>query len=167
MRLREDHIQQPDGTELDEFHVIEYPDWTCVLCFSETGQVVLVEQYRHGVGRTSLELPAGIIDAGETPLMGARRELREETGYVADVWTPLGRCAPNPSKHTNHAYVFVAHNARRVHEQRLDASETIAVREVSPSALLHLADAGEIVHGIHLAAIFWARHRGLLVEDSS
>ncbi|MDX1546724.1 MAG: NUDIX hydrolase [Rhodothermales bacterium] len=162
MRLRADHVRQPDGTEIEEFHVVEYPDWTCVLCFTEAGRVVLVEQYRHGIEQVSLELPAGIIDAGETPLMAARRELREETGYVADAWTPLGRCAPNPSKQTNHAYFFAARGARREHAQLLDASEAIAVRETDPASLLRLADEGGIVHGIHQAAIFRAHARGLV-----
>ncbi|MFQ5570525.1 MAG: NUDIX hydrolase [Rhodothermales bacterium] len=165
LKVREDHVRLPGGVELEDYYVIEYPDWVCVVCLTETGQVVLVEQYRHGVQRTTLELPAGTVDEGEDPLLAARRELLEETGYVADAWTSLGHCAPDPSKHTHYAHLFVASDARRVREQRLDASEVIAIRLVEPDEVLRLADSGEIVHGIHLSALLWARHRGLLVPE--
>lgn len=162
MNLREDHVRLPDGHEMPEFHVVEVPDWACVLCRTEAGEVVMVEQYRHGVGRSSLELPAGALDPGEPALAAARRELREETGYAARHWRLLGRCAPEPSKQTNHAHLFVADGARRVAEPAPDAGEALRVRLVSPADLLRLADEGEMIHGIHLAAVFWARHRGWL-----
>jgi 8-oxo-dGTP pyrophosphatase MutT (NUDIX family) len=122
----------------------------------------MVEQYRHGVGRASLELPAGAVDEGEDPLQAARRELLEETGYEAAEWITLGRCAPEPSKHTNYAHLFVARRARRLQDQRLDASEAISVRLLAPADVLHLADTGRILHGTHLTTLFWAHFRGLL-----
>lgn len=164
VNLRVDHVALPDGGELDDFHVIEYPDWACVLCLTEAGSLLMVEQYRHGVGRLSLELPAGRIDAGEEPLAAAQRELREETGYEAEAWTVLGRCAPNPSTHTNYAYLFVAHGARRAGPPQLDESEALRLRLLDPAEALGLADRGEVLHGIHQTALFWAQHRGLLAS---
>ena len=159
MRLREDTVLLPSGKELDEFHVIEYPDWSCVYCLSERGDVVLVEQYRHGVGRFSLELPAGELKPGEDPLEGAKRELLEETGYEASDWAYLGRCAPNPSKHTSYAHIFQASGGRLVGDQALDGTEDIAVRLMSQDDVLDLAERGGIVHGIHMTTIFWAALR--------
>lgn len=162
MRLREDRVRLPGGLELEEFHVVEYPDWSVVYCLTESGKVVLVEQYRHGIGRSCLELPAGEIDAGEEPLDAAHRELLEETGYEAPEWHYLGRCAPNPSKQTSYAHLFVAFRGRQVGDQRLDSSEEIRVRLFDPSEVLHLANEGQIPHGIHLTAIFWTVQRGFL-----
>ena len=162
MNVREDRIRLPDGRELEEFHVIEYPDWSCIYCTTESGEAVLVEQYRHGIGRFSLELPAGEICKGETPLEAAQRELLEETGYEATEWTFLGRCAPNPSKQTSHAHLFLARGARLVGCQNLDDTEEITVRLLDPAKLLELTHSGEITHGIHVAAILWASSRGLL-----
>lgn len=161
LNLRVDQVRQPDGSIIDEFHVVEYPDWTCVVCFTEDERVVLVEQYRHGLGRTTFEFPAGIIEPGEPPLMAARRELVEETGFVADAWTSLGHCSPNPSKQTNYAHLFLATGARQVHEQLLDTSESIAVHLAEAGDVLRLADTEGFQHGIHLAALFRAQQRGL------
>ena len=160
MRLREDTVLLPSGKALDEFHVIEYPDWSCVYCLDEMGDVVLVEQYRHGVTRFSLELPAGELQPHEDPLEGAKRELLEETGYEASEWIYLGRCAPNPSKHTSYAHLFLATGGRRVGEQKLDGTEEIIVRLMHPEEVLGLAEQGGIVHGIHMTTIFWAALRG-------
>jgi len=165
MSLREDHVRLPGGAEMPEFHVVEYPDWSCVVCFDEKGRVVIVEQYRHGIGRSSMELPAGAADPGEDPLTAAKRELREETGYEAEEWAYLGRCAPEPSKHTNYAHLYVARGGRRNHEQQLDHGEEIRVHLVEPAEVLRLVEEGDLVHGIHLAALFWAHYRGFFLAD--
>ncbi|GIV58976.1 MAG: NUDIX hydrolase [Rhodothermaceae bacterium] len=161
MNLRVDHVRLPDGTELPEFHVVEYPDWACVVCFTEEGRLVMVEQYRHGIRRACLEFPAGAVDPGEEPLQAARRELLEETGYAADDWIGLGRCAPEPSKHTNYAHLYVARAARPVRAPAGDAGEDLRVCLLEPEDVLRRVETGDLVHGIHLAALFWARSLGL------
>lgn len=165
MSVREDRVRLPSGLELNEFHVVEYPHWVCILCLVEDGRAVLVEQYRHGIGRSSVELPAGAVDKGEEPLKAAQRELREETGYEAAEWHLLGRCAPNPGKQSSYAHLFVARGATRAGEQRLDSTEDIRVRLVPAGDLLAMADEGAIQHGIHLAALFWAAHKGFIRGD--
>ncbi len=162
MNLREDHVQLPGGVELPEFHVIEYPDWVCVIALTETGEMLMVEQYRHGIRSGSLEFPAGAIDPGEAPLAAAQRELLEETGYQASEWTYLGRCAPEPSKHTNHAFFYVAQGARAVQEPEPEQSEHLVLRLLAPQEVLKRADEGGIVHGTHLTALFWAHFRGVV-----
>jgi 8-oxo-dGTP pyrophosphatase MutT (NUDIX family) len=162
MTLREDRVRLPSGHVLDEYHVAEYPDWACALALTPDGHAVLVEQYRYGIDRVSLELPAGALDPGEDPLAAARRELREETGYEADRWTRLGRCAVEPGRHTNWGHVFVAEGARRVGLPLLDAAEDLAVRLVPVAGLVALVEGERIVHGVHVAAVMWAAQRGLL-----
>jgi len=160
MNLREDHVRLPNGTELPEFHVIEYPDWACVVCFAEDGRLVMVEQYRHAIGRCSLEFPAGAVNADEAPLAGAKRELLEETGYRAEQWVFLGKCAPEPSKHAHYAHLFVAHGAVQVQDPNLDASEDMATRLLTKKAVFDKVSSGDIFHGIQLAALFMANEQG-------
>lgn len=162
LNLRKEHLRLPTGAEIESYYVLEYPDWACVLCLSEEGRVVLVEQYRRGIDRVTLELPAGAIEPGEDPLEGARRELLEETGYASDDWIALGRYAPNPGRHTNYAHLFVARNARRTAPPDLDESEDLCLRLVEADDLLRLAETDGIGHGMHVLAILMASQRGLL-----
>jgi 8-oxo-dGTP pyrophosphatase MutT (NUDIX family) len=161
LRVRQDHVILPNGHEIEEFHVIESPDWVGVLAFTEDGEVLLVDQYRHGIEGVSRELPAGVIDPGETPLESARRELLEETGYAAHTWQPLASLAMDPNRQPTLAHFFVARGARVVSEQRLDASEDMSVARVNAGDLLQQIDGGLIRHAVHIAAITLARARGL------
>lgn len=157
LNLREDRIEAGAGQVVDPFYVVEYPDWSCVVALTADDHLLLVEQYRHGVERFSLELPAGAVDEGETPLEAARRELLEETGYEADDWMHLGSCAPEPSKHTNFAHIYLARDLRRAGEQELDSLETIRVHHVSLNKIGLLIDRGAVFHGVHLYALMLAR----------
>ena len=162
MRLREDRIRLPDGGTIDEFHVVEYPNWAATVCIDRVGRLIMVEQYRHGVGRFSLELPAGVIEPDEAPEAAARRELVEETGYTADAWMSIGTCATDPCNHSNYAHFFLARDAYLQEKQNLDAEEDIAVHAIPVADVLKMLDAGEVIHGIHMAAILWAQRRGWL-----
>ena len=162
MNLRMDHVRLPSGAEMPEFHVLEYPDWAATICIREDGRHVLVEQYRYGVHRLSLEFASGAIDPGESPEDGARRELLEETGYAADTFTHLGVFAPDPSKHTNWAHLYVAHGAKQVAEPQPDAGEDLRLVTLEVDELRQAVADNRIIHGIHIAAIGLAEARGLL-----
>ncbi|MBW2455573.1 MAG: NUDIX hydrolase [Deltaproteobacteria bacterium] len=164
LTIFEQHVALPTGVEIEEFHLVDAPDWVAILALTETGDVLLVDQYRHGLGGVSRELPAGVIDEGEAPLQTAQRELLEETGYEAPEWCPLLSVATEPSRHTNTAHFFLARGARRVAEPQGDVDEHIEVTSCSPQALLDAVDAGRIAHGIHIAAILTAHRRGWLVS---
>jgi len=165
LTIVEQHVALPSGVEIEEFHVVEEPDWVAILALTPAGDVVVVDQYRHGFGAVSRELPAGVIDPGETPLQTAQRELREETGYEAPEWRPLLRVATEPHRHTNDAHYFVATGARRVAAPRCEPDEQIEVTPMSPEALLAAVDAGAIVHGLHVAAILMAHRQGLFGKN--
>lgn len=130
-QLRRDHVELPDGQELDDYFVSVRADVVLVFALTEDQQVVLVRQYKHGIGHITIELPGGVIDEGENdPQEAARRELLEETGYVSDDMEQLLTVSDNPTKDTNTIYFFLARNARRVAAQDLDATENIEVLTV-------------------------------------
>jgi 8-oxo-dGTP pyrophosphatase MutT (NUDIX family) len=162
LEVREQRVRLANGHEIDRFHLIHGPNWAAVLCLTPDRQVVLVRQYRHGFGGPSLELPAGVLDAGESPLDGARRELREESGFEAESLEPLLSIAPEPARNSTRAHFFFARGAVRVSELALDSSEDLEVLLVPVPELLELIDCGQIVHGAHIAAILLAWRRGLL-----
>lgn len=114
LKVRHDQYRfEPTGVVRD-YVVIEAPDWCNVVPVTEDGQVVLVRQFRHGIGDVALEIPGGIIDPGESPEAAASRELLEETGYASDQIRFLGRVHPNPAIQGNYQYMFLAENCRLV-----------------------------------------------------
>ena len=160
--LWEDRVRLPSGLEIDDFCVVESPDWAAVVCVTPERQVVLVRQYRHGVKGPSLELPAGTLEAGEPPLAAAQRELAEETGYESPSWQPLLQASLDPARQSGQAHFFCARDARLCRAQQLDSSEAIEIVLMSREELLRSIESRELVHGIHIAAILMAEQRGLL-----
>lgn len=97
----------PDGSEGTREY-IRHPGGVGILALTAEREVLLVRQYRYPYGEVVTEIPAGKRDAGEDPLTTARRELEEETGMVADSWTPLGPMYPTPGYTDEVDYLFLA-----------------------------------------------------------
>jgi ADP-ribose pyrophosphatase len=130
LSLRSDTVRLPGGKTLAPYHVIEAADWVNVVAISEAGNIVLVEQYRHAVQHTMLEIPAGHVDPQELPEAAVRRELLEETGYGGGTWHELGALHPAASRFNNQVHSYLALDVRKVGEPRREASEDIRVREM-------------------------------------
>lgn len=161
LNVRQDRVQTGRGYTIDEFHVLEIPSWACICCFSKQGELILTRQYRHGVRRVTLELPAGVLEPNETPLEGAKRELFEETGYASEDWTLLTTLRPEPSRHTHLAYCFVARGAEYHRDQQLDDEEDLVVEPVPIARVMPLIETGQLDHAVHVAALLLAHQRGL------
>lgn len=132
--------------------VLEADDWVNVVPITAEGQVVFVRQFRHGVRAAALEVPGGIVDPGETPDQAAARELREETGYVADSVRPLGFVWPNPAIQNNRCYSFVADSVRLAGVPHFEAFERMEV-ELHPLAEVpRLIREGQILHALVISA---------------
>jgi 8-oxo-dGTP pyrophosphatase MutT (NUDIX family) len=164
LTIREEHVVLPTGHEIEEFHVMKSPDWVGVLAFTKDRHVLVVDQYRHGIEAVSRELPAGVIDPGESPLEAAKRELSEETGATAEQREPLISFSTEPTRHTTTAHFFVARGARTTSAQNLDAGEHLSVGRVTQRQLFEQIDSGVIRHATHIAAIALAARRGLFDE---
>jgi len=134
------------------------PDWVNVVAVTAKGQVVLVRQFRHGTGQTTLEIPGGAVDPEDrSPLAAAKRELREETGYAARRWRRIGVVDPNPAFQTNSCTTFLAEGAFPAGDADPDEGEELEVVLVSPGRLGALVRRGTIRHALVIAALHWWR----------
>lgn len=127
LTVRRDCVELPDGRQNPEFYVLEYPDWVNVIAITEDGQFVMERQYRHGLGKTCFEIPAGVIEDGEDPLDAAKRELMEETGYGEGTWRKIMTVSGNSSTTDNLSHCYVAEGVRKISGQHLDSTEDLEI----------------------------------------
>jgi ADP-ribose pyrophosphatase len=128
---RYDWLKNPRNGKVLQALVLEAPDWVNMVALTEEGRIVAVRQFRFGVRAFSLEIPAGLVDPGETPLQAARRELEEETGYTTGEWVSMGWSYANPAFLTNRVHHFLARNARRTGEPHPEEGEDLACAELT------------------------------------
>ncbi len=154
--VRRDTYRLPDGS-VSDWDVLEQEDTVAVVAFTETGSVLLFDQYRVGPARVLSELPGGMIDAGETPLVAGARELEEETGFRASALFHAGSewAAANS---TRRSHIVVAAGCHRVAAPRWEAGEVGVMDEIAPQDLMthllsgDLSDAGAALRGLHTFA---------------
>jgi 8-oxo-dGTP pyrophosphatase MutT (NUDIX family) len=141
------------GTERD-FVVVRAPDWVNVVALTAAGEIVLVRQFRFGIDEFSLEIPGGVMEAGEEPVEAGLRELREETGFTGKNARWLGSTHPNPAIQANRCHFVFVEEAVRSAALEWDADEEIEIVMRPAAELLALARAGGITHALVLNALF-------------
>lgn len=115
----------------------------------------MIDQYRHGLGETSYEIPAGVVEPSDASLLdAARRELREETGYGGGEWRLLTSISANPATQNNLTHCFLATGVERIGEQQLDATEDIRVHLFSRDEVRELLRTDRIRQAL-MAAPLW------------
>ena len=155
MHLRADKIELPDGTIVDDYFVQESRGYSVIFPLTADGNVVLVRQYKHGIGRVILELPAGGIDPGETPAACAARELAEETGYIGNAPEAIGSFVTNPTGSNGRFHLFIIRNATLQVAQHLDSTEQIAVEVVNIETLRGYIRDGTIDTNTHITSVLF------------
>ncbi len=160
LTARRDKVQLPDGRILDEYYVLEYPTWVNVIAITKEGDMVLVRQYRHALGRTNFELVAGVLEKGEAPLVAAKRELLEETGYSGGEWRELMQLSANSSTMTNLTHCFLAEGVEKTALQNLDASEDLEVYVFSQEEVKQKLQQGDFVQALMVAPL-WKYFSGI------
>jgi 8-oxo-dGTP pyrophosphatase MutT (NUDIX family) len=151
--LSEGFVSGRTGATIDAL-VVDAPHWVSVLPVTSDGQFVLIRQFRFGSNVEELEVPGGLVDPGEDPIVAAARELREETGYRCERITSLGSVSPNPAFMRNRLHYFVAEGCVLEGEQEQDPGEDIAVELHSLASIDALIARGGLDHALAQLAFY-------------
>ncbi len=164
--FRRQAFRFPDGSVFEPYYTYSRRDYVVIVARDEDRNYLCVKQYRQGIREVTTEFPAGGIErkdgreygsardasVAENALEAARRELREETGYVSDHWTHLMTVPSNATMADNYAYLFLAEDCRKVTGQELDAMEFLNVEVLTPQELEELVNAGKFQQAVHILA---------------
>jgi 8-oxo-dGTP pyrophosphatase MutT (NUDIX family) len=140
----EQEVRLPNGQVIPDYIVTQVPDVAMIFPVTETGEVLLVEQYRQGIRANALDLPAGYLDAGEDPFDAARRELEEETGHTGGRWTPLGAYYYGESRHNGRFFYYLAEEVVPAGQINWDTTEELEVHRLPVEEVLRATWEGHI-----------------------
>ncbi len=142
VNMRVDEALLPDGT-VAKREVVEHNGGVCVVALTENDEIYLVKQFRYPYKEVIWEIPAGKRDGNENPLLGAIRELKEETGTTADTVLPIGELYPSPGYCGEIIYMFAA---KGLHEgqKNLDEDEFLEAEKFPLHRVVDMIMSGEI-----------------------
>jgi ADP-ribose pyrophosphatase len=148
-----ERVTLTNGVTVD-MEVIRHPGAAAIVPLTDDGQVIMLKQYRHAVGGSLWEIPAGTMDPADTsPLDCARRELVEETGFSAATWDDLGELTPVPGYSDERIHLFLARDIEPA-TQNLDADEIVAVHPLPLAQVRRMVFEGEITDAKTIAGLF-------------
>ncbi|MDQ1612497.1 MAG: ADP-ribose pyrophosphatase [Pyrinomonadaceae bacterium] len=155
-QVRRDVSISPHRGSEHNFFVLESSDWINIIPLTTDNEVVMIEQYRHGSEEVTLEIPGGMVDAGELPRDAATREMLEETGYAAtgDVIS-LGKVRPNPAIHNNWIHTFIARDVSLRQKPVIESTEHTVVRLVPLADVPQFIADGTINHALVVVGFHW------------
>ena len=153
---REDRCEMPNGQIVDPYFVVELPTSVCALAITANNEVILLQQYRHPLGETLLEIPGGFVDSGESSEKAIARELLEETGYEFSAVHFVGRVAANPGVLDNYTDLYLATGGKKVSAQQLDANEEIEIKLFPLTAVREMLMKNEFKQALHTTCLFYA-----------
>ncbi len=152
-KVRYDWMVNPRNGRQSRATILETPDWVDIVAETSDGKIVFVDQFRFGVDAVTTEIPAGIIELGETPLAAAQRELLEETGCTSKDWVDLGWVEPNSAFQDNRCHQWLARDVRLTDAPDLDDGEMIAVRVLALDEVRQEIATGRIRNSLALLAL--------------
>ena len=127
LEVGDETVELPDGRVIDGFPWIKLREFAIVVAVTDGNEVVVERGYKHGPRNVALSFPAGYLEPGEAALDAARRELREEAGYAARDWIPLGRYVVDGNYGAGASHIFLAQGAHRTTALPSDDLEEFAV----------------------------------------
>lgn len=153
--VRSEKVELPNGNQIPDYYVLEYPDWVNVIAITKDKKFVFVNQYRHGLGIVAYELCAGVCEKEDaSPLISAQRELLEETGFGGGTWREYMVLSVNPSTHTNLTYCYLATDVEPVGLQHLEATEDLTVHILTLEDVKELLQKDKIKQALHAAPLW-------------
>lgn len=152
-RVRYDTMQHPKSAVEFQRLVLESSDWVTVVAVTTEGKIVMVEQYRFGVGDLTTEPVAGMVDDGEGSLEAAKRELLEETGFGKGEWRYLGSVQANPAIHDNLCHHWLVEGVEHVQAPAPDDGEAIRVHLMTLEEIKEAIVVGKFKHPLGLSAM--------------
>jgi ADP-ribose pyrophosphatase len=151
LKVQSDTVRLPDGKTATREHII-HPGAVMILPVLPSGNLVMERQFRYPLGRDVIEFPAGKIDAGESPLESAKRELLEETGHAAARWEFMASIHVAIAYSNERIDLFMARDLTR-HTAKLDEEEFLEIMEVPPSRAFEWLKAGVITDAKTVVAL--------------
>lgn len=151
LNLEVDEVKLPDGS-VSSRECVRHHGGAAVL-YVYDGKVLLVKQFRYLYGKEIYEIPAGKLEKDEASQETAVRELREETGYVADDMVPFLKLYPTPGYTDEVIHIYLAKNCR-LDSQKLDEGEFLNVSFVKMNDVLKMIESGEICDAKTVSAIY-------------
>lgn len=152
LTVRVDPVVAKSGPGTRE--VVVRPAATAVVAETDSGELVVIRQFRWAVGEPLFELPAGMIEPGEPALSAAQRELEEETGWRADEWTLVFDFFTSPGYSTERMVLYYARQLRPGTAHG-DPDEEIAVHQWSRAKARRMLHEGQLRNGILLLGLSW------------
>ena len=157
--VKKDDVELSDGSKSFR-EVVVHSGGVVIVALTNNNKILLVKQYRYPIQSVNLELPAGKLEIGEDPDFAAKRELEEETGYIANNWKSLGYINTTPGICTEKLYLYLAKNLEFVGEHP-DEGEIIKSKEYSLEEVYSMIKTGEINDSKTICAVFRAFCKGL------
>ncbi len=146
--LNESLSVSPETGDDHSFYVMETADWVNVVPVTASNEIVCIRQFRHGTQEITLEIPGGMVDPGEEPVVAAARECLEETGFETKELVSLGVLRPNPAVFNNRLHTFVAPNARPAADISNTSTEQTEVQLIPMEQIADILVTGEIDHAL-------------------
>lgn len=161
IKIRRDSLILPNGVRYKYYSLVPPGSAVAVLAITLEGEYVLTQEYRHPIGKAILGTPGGYLDPKESPIEAGKRELLEETGFIAENYTLLGSFYPYPGISSQKLYAILAEGAKQQFKPQLEPAEIIVTLLKNSEETQALIKSGGAVDGILCSLLYlYGIHHG-------
>lgn len=143
LEVYQESVRLPNGKVVPDYYGVKMPHYTAVFVLTEDCKIIILRNYRHAINEITLSMPGGMLDPGEDPIEGIKRELLEETGYVTKNWELLGSYTGNSTRGCGTYHLFFATGAYKIQEANSGDLEEIELLLWTKEELEKAIDTGQ------------------------